>query len=240
MSVGNWAVVVSDLPESLGRTPISPCRVSRWFDCPALVENDANLAAVAEHWRGAAQDSADFIHLLIGHRTGAAVVLGGRLHRGRAGAAGEIAGLAILGLDGTDRTALRGGDDVAHVFTAAAEGEPSAVERVHHFASTYALGTAAMVLTVNPDLVVVGGGISRAGETLTGPLRRYLEDLCIDPPEVRVSELGVEAVALGAVRLGLDRSDRDLFEFPSSYDPSVPSAVPADRAHTTEATSASS
>ncbi|MEV5583745.1 ROK family transcriptional regulator [Streptomyces parvus] len=201
-------------------------RAAEWFGCPAVADNDANLAAVAEHWLGAAKDSTDFIHLLIGQRTGAALMLDGRLHRGRAGAAGEIAGLAVLGWDGADRDALRGGADVAQVFTDAANGDPAALERVDHFARTYALGTAAMVLTVNPDLVVVGGGISRAGETLTDPLRRHLEGLCIDPPHVRVSQVGVEAVAMGALRVALDRCDRELFEFPGSDLDADPASVP--------------
>ncbi|MFG2504680.1 ROK family protein [Streptomyces rubiginosohelvolus] len=191
-------------------------RASDWFGCPAVADNDANLAAVAEHWQGAAQDCDDFIHLLIGQRTGAAVVLDGRLRRGRAGAAGEIAGLAVLGWGGTDRDALRGGADVAQVFADAANGDEAALQRVDRFARTYALGSAAMVLTVNPDLVVVGGGLSRAGDILVDPLRRHLEELCIDPPHVRVSLLGVEAVALGALRVALDRCDRELFEFPDS------------------------
>ncbi|MGW0667240.1 ROK family protein [Streptomyces sp. NPDC002746] len=186
----------------------------RWFGCPAYVENDANLAAVAEHWRGAAQDTGDFIQLLTGRRTGAALILNGQLHRGRGGAAGEIAGLHIFGWDGTDLTAL-GGSDTGQVFVAAAEGEQDAVDRVERFARTYAQGTAAMVLTVNPDLVVIGGGISRAGESLAAPMRRHLEELCVDPPLVRASELGVEAVALGAVRHALNHTDQNLFNFHS-------------------------
>ncbi|MFF0483213.1 ROK family protein [Streptomyces sp. NPDC004435] len=197
-----------------------------WFGCPAVADNDANLAAVAEHWLGAAQDTGDFVHLLIGHRTGAALMLDGRLRRGRAGAAGEIAGLPVLGWDGTDRDALGSGSDIAQVFTDAANGDTDALGRVDRFARTYALGTAAMVLTVNPDLVVVGGGLSLAGETLTEPLRRHLEGLCIDPPHVRVSQLGSEAVAMGALRVALDRCDRDLFEFPGALD-AVPDAAGA-------------
>ena len=195
-----------------------------WFDCPALVENDANLAALAEHWRGAAQDTGDFIQLLTGNRTGAALMLDGRLHRGRGGAAGEIAGLAILGWDGSDLLALQGEADGARVFTDAANGEPAAVERVDRFARTYAQGTAAMVLTVNPELVVISGGISRAGETLVAPMRRYLDELCLDSPQVRASELGVEAVALGAVRLALNHTDQNLFDFRTPVEP--PPATP--------------
>ncbi|MFK0195136.1 ROK family protein [Kitasatospora sp. NPDC090308] len=199
---------------------------SGWFDCPAFAENDANLAALAEHWRGAAQGTDDFIQLLTGHRTGAALVLGGRLHRGRTGAAGEIAGLAILGWDGSDLADLRGEADTAQVFAAAADGDPAALDRVERFARTYAQGTAAMVLTVNPDLVVISGGISVAGEILAVPMRRHLGRLCLDAPEVRASQLGAETVALGAVRLALDHVDRNLFDFRSAPEPR-PAADPA-------------
>ncbi|MFG2561974.1 hypothetical protein [Streptomyces sp. NPDC048496] len=68
-------------------------------------------------------------------------------------------------------------------------------------------------MTINPDLVVIGGGISLAGESVARPMRRYLEKLCIDPPRVLASPLGVEAVSLGAVRHALDHTDRDLFDF---------------------------
>ncbi|MFI5527096.1 ROK family protein [Kitasatospora sp. NPDC051853] len=199
-------------------------RAATWFGCPALADNDANLAAVAEHWRGAAQDSGDFVHLLIGHRTGAALMLDGRLYRGRTGAAGEIAALAVLGWDGADRDSLGDGADLAEVFAAAARGEHAALERVDRFARTYATGAAAMVLTLNPDLLVIGGGISLAGETLAEPMRHHLEQLCTEVPPVRVSPLGTEAVALGAVQSALERCDRDLFEFPTMFDGPAPAA----------------
>lgn len=189
-------------------------RVSGWFGCPAVVENDANLAAVAEHWRGVAQGVDDFILLLTGRRTGSAITLNGRLHRGHGGAAGEIAGLAILGWDGSDLSDLAGQTDDGTVFADAEAGDPAALARVDRFARIYAQGAAAMVLTVNPDLLVLAGGLSRAGETLAGPTRRYLQELCLDPPEVRASALGVDAVALGAVRVGLDRLDQELFTLP--------------------------
>lgn len=73
-----------------------------------------------------------------------------------------------------------------------------------------------MILTVNPDLLVLAGGISRAGETLAGPTRRHLQELCLDPPEVRASSLGVDAVAIGAVRRALDLSDQSLFRVPGA------------------------
>ncbi|MGA5064252.1 ROK family protein [Streptomyces exfoliatus] len=97
------------------------------------------------------------------------------------------------------------------VFAAAEAGDPQAVARVDRFARVVAQGLAAMVLTVNPDLVVIGGGLSRAGDAVASPVRDHLGRLCLDPPEVVVSTLGTEAVSLGAVRLALEHLNTELF-----------------------------
>ncbi|MEU3460674.1 ROK family transcriptional regulator [Streptomyces sp. NPDC006733] len=182
-----------------------------WFECPAYVENDANLAALAEHWRGAARYADDFIQLITGRRSGAGMVLGGRLHRGRGGAAGEIGALAVLGWEGDAMNDVRAAPDPARIFADAQGGDTEAATRVDRFARVLAQGIAAMVLTVNPDLVVIGGGLSQAGEALAEPVRVHLDQLCLDPPQVAASTVGVEAVALGAVRLALEHLNAELF-----------------------------
>ncbi|MER8012321.1 ROK family protein [Streptomyces sp. NPDC094149] len=186
-------------------------RASQWFGCPAYAENDCNLAALAEHWRGSAQLSDACICVLSGDRTGAGLLFNGRIHRGRGGAAGEIGALKVLGWDHTDMEELQNSPDVGRVFAEAAAGAPAATALVDRFAGRLAEGTAALVLAVNPDLVVISGGVSRAGETLAVPLRRHMEKLCLDLPQVAVSSLGVEVVALGAVRLALDHAETELF-----------------------------
>ncbi|OKI25683.1 ROK family transcriptional regulator [Streptomyces sp. CB03911] len=182
-----------------------------WFGCPAHVENDANLAALAEHWRGAARNADDFIQLIAGKRSGAGMMLGGRLHRGRGGAAGEIGALAVLGWEGDAMNDVRAAPDPAQIFADAAAGDTTATARVDRFSRVLAQGIAAMVLTVNPDLVVIGGGLSQAGEALAGPVRSHLDKLCLDPPQVAASTLGTEAVALGAARLALEHLNVELF-----------------------------
>ncbi|MFE2729341.1 ROK family protein [Kitasatospora sp. NPDC059327] len=181
-----------------------------WFDCPAHVENDANLATLAEHWLGAARGVDDFIEIIVGHRTGSGMMLGGRLHRGRGGAAGEIGALAVLGWESTAMNDIREAD-APRIFADARSGDADAAGRVDRFARTLAQGAAAMVLTVNPDLVVIGGGLSLAGDALLEPLRGHLDQLCLDAPGLEISALGTEAVALGAARLALDRLNEELF-----------------------------
>ena len=213
---------VSGLVDTSGRitlsTPIPDwtgldlaTHASRWTGCPAYVENDANLAALAERWRGSARFADDCVFILTGHRTGAGLIIGGRLHRGRGGAAGEIGALPFLGWEDETTAELRRADNVGDVFTRAAEGDPAALDLVDRFTRSLAKGSAAMVLTINPDLLVIGGGYSRAGEVLAAPLRARMQELCLDPPQVALSTLGEESVALGAVRLALDHAEHDLF-----------------------------
>ncbi|MFI6294034.1 ROK family transcriptional regulator [Nonomuraea sp. NPDC050790] len=180
-----------------------------WFGCKGLAGNDANLAVLAEHWRGSARHAADVVYVLVGHRVGAGMLIGGRLHGGRSGAAGEIGSLRRLGWEAaTAELAAHG--EAAAVFKAAADGEPAAVRAVERFAGDLAVGAAALVLAVDPDLLVVGGGHSRAGEVLLAPFRRRLAELCLAVPEVVTSTFGDESVALGGVRLALDHVEREI------------------------------
>ena len=59
--------------------------------------NDVKLAALAEHWKGAAQEHRDIVYMFAGHRAGAGVLIDGQVHQGRHGAAGEIGALPMLG-----------------------------------------------------------------------------------------------------------------------------------------------
>ncbi|MEU5884269.1 ROK family protein, partial [Spirillospora sp. NPDC047279] len=75
--------------------------LGRSFACPVYVENDANLATIAERWRGVARDVDDVIYVLAQLHTGMGAIINGRLHRGRWGAAGEVGMLPELGLRDT-------------------------------------------------------------------------------------------------------------------------------------------
>lgn len=180
---------------------------------PVIVENDANLATIAEHWRGAARDVRDAVCVLAGNRVAAGVIIGGRLHRGHRGGAGELGLLPVLRWEGApDRllAACPGSGDLAAVFAAARSGDARASAAVAGFTDDLATGTAALLLAVDPAAVVVGGGLSRAGDLIAEGLRDRLAALC-PPPEVRVSTLGDEAVATGAVHIALERATAGLF-----------------------------
>ncbi|MGW1071637.1 ROK family protein [Streptomyces sp. NPDC002537] len=199
-------------------------RLQRSFRCPVLVENDANAAAVAEHWKGAATGSDDIVFVLAGLSPGAGSLIGGRLHRGYGGAAGEIGALHLLGREATPEEVLSTTGEplhpldeaqVARVFTLAREGDERAGEAVDRFMRRLVHDVAALVLALDPELVVVGGWAAGLDGVLE-PLRAELARYCLRPPKVAQSLLGEAAVATGALRLALDHVEEQLFAVEST------------------------
>ncbi|MEU6311990.1 ROK family transcriptional regulator [Streptomyces sp. NPDC047014] len=194
-------------------------RLQRSFRCPVQVENDANAAAVAEHWKGAARDTGDMVFVMAGLSPGAGSLIGGRLHRGFGGAAGEIGALHLLGREATPERLLSTTSEplhpldepaVAEVFAMAKRGDERAVAAVERFLQRLVHDVAALVLAMDPELVVVGGWAAGLDGILE-PLRRELERYCLRPPRVTLSMLGEAAVATGALRLALDHVEEELF-----------------------------
>ncbi|QNP74002.1 ROK family transcriptional regulator [Streptomyces roseirectus] len=194
-------------------------RLSRSFRCPVLVENDANAAAVAEHWKGAATESDDVVLVLAGLSPGAGSLIGGRLHRGYGGAAGEIGALHLLGREVTPETLLSTTDEplppldhqaVTDVFTRADAGDPGARAAVDRFFRRLVHDVAALVLALDPELVVIGGATTGLADLLA-PLRDELARYCLRPPDVTLSTLGTASVATGALRLALDHVEEEFF-----------------------------
>lgn len=190
-----------------------------------LLENDANLAALAEQWRGAAQGLDDVAVLLAGERLGAGIIESGRLLRGRNGAAGELAFLRLVdgavGPHGIAQLAREWGAEAASqpkglaglgpadvtaeaVFAAADDGDPAAAGVLLRLEDRMARVIAVLSTLLNPELVVLGGAIAPAAARLLPGIRAALPELTETPAEIEVSGLGGEAVALGAVRRALD------------------------------------
>jgi predicted NBD/HSP70 family sugar kinase len=158
--------------------------------CAVTIENDVNLAAIAERAYGAARDVDDMVLLWVGRGVGLAVVLGGRLHRGATGAAGEVGYLPVPGVplptSGTepDKRAFQrlvGAEAVSALAVqhgVAADGAAEAVRAalaagspaqafLDELADRLATGLAAVCAVVDPALVVLAGEVGAAGD---GPL----------------------------------------------------------------------
>jgi len=198
-----------------------------------VFENDVNLAAVAEAYTGAAKGVDDFVLLWLGRGVGMAVVLGGRLHRGVSGAAGEIGYLPVAGAPVPRGGRAKGGfkelavaDAIRavareHGFRAATAqdavraavnaGTPGAPV-LDELARRLALGLAAACVVLDPALVVLAGEVGLAGG-LSLAHRVQLEVAAIAPvsPRVVVSEAVSEPVLHGALLTALDATRDEVF-----------------------------
>ncbi|WNV91871.1 ROK family protein [Umezawaea sp. Da 62-37] len=194
-----------------------------------VVENDANLAAIGEREYGVARGVGVFVAITIGTGIGMGIVIDGRLFRGANGAAGEVGYLPYP--DSTQDTQVRGQFegaaaahsvvDMAHalgltqvrsareVFGLAKAGDERALEVVRDEAGRLAYLVAAVSAVLDPELVVLSGGVGTNIELLSEPLETALRRSTPLVPRIVAGELGDGAVLSGAIALGLE-SARDL------------------------------
>lgn len=179
-----------------------------------VLENDINLAALGEQWRGVARGVDDFAFLSVGTGMGTGLVLGGELHRGKNGAAGEV-DYALAGIPGDldpsaeALPALAAGlgagmqPEARAIFAAARRNDERASAVVAELARRVALHISPIAAVADVGLVVLGGGIGSNGDLLLEPVRKHLAEWLPYPPQVEVSSLGEAAVLTGALAFGL-------------------------------------
>jgi predicted NBD/HSP70 family sugar kinase len=197
---------------------------------PALrLENDVNAAALAEQAHGHGRGISDFAFVSIGTGIGLGLVIGGQLHRGAHGAAGEIGFLPLPSGHPSDardarrrgpfeaaasaagivraarRAGLRGRQTARSVFEAAEGGDGRAGAVVATEAQLIARALCTVVAVADPELVVLGGGVGQAGGFLAA-VAREVRRMAPVLPELRVSALGTDAVVDGCLAAGLDRA----------------------------------
>jgi predicted NBD/HSP70 family sugar kinase len=198
----------------------------RLLGAETTIENDVDAAAVAERDHGHGRDVSTFAFVSVGTGIGMGLILDGKLHRGAHGAAGEIAFLPLAGATHDPREARRRGAlesaassaavvraareagarlrSARSVFAAAAAGDARARDVVAEEAVIVARALAAVVAVVDPELIVLGGGIGRApgfADEVAGRLAKLSPVV----PEVRPSALGEDAVVDGCLAVGSDR-----------------------------------
>ncbi|MFI6149542.1 ROK family transcriptional regulator [Streptomyces sp. NPDC051109] len=202
--------------------------LQRRLPATVAVENETNLAALAEQRVGAAQDLESFVLLWLGAGVGAAVVLDGRLRRGASGGAGEIGFLPVPGTGrlpsatdcGGGFHALVGRDAVAAL--AAEHGYAGPVEEavagaageafLEALAQRLALGAAAVAAVLDPGCLVLAGELGHAGGAgLAAAVAGRLAGLTPVPMEVRATALGDPAVLTGARLAAREAAQADLF-----------------------------
>ena len=172
------------------------------FGLPVLVDNDANLGALAELWWGAAKGVSDSVYIKCATGIGAGHIIGGKIYRGSSGTAGEIGHLAIdshgppcvCGLRGclvtyvgTQPLLQRAADlvrqdpgsilkrkklTITALEDAALAGDPVALRVVDEAADFLGIAVSGLLNLMNPAVVSIGGSLARLGELLLEPLRR--------------------------------------------------------------------
>ncbi|TCO20525.1 putative NBD/HSP70 family sugar kinase [Kribbella steppae] len=211
------------LPELVG-LPVAET-VSQDLGCPVAIDNDIKLAALAEQRAGAGRGYSDVVYLQIGRRLSVSIVLNGVIRQGRHRLAGELG--AQRGMRWT-RNAQRGQLKwTSHptseaVLTAAAGGDPDAQAEVEDFCEQIAGRIATVLLVVDPEVVVVRGGLPQDTGALLRPLAAAVEKELVFPerPPFVASALGREAVVLGAVGNAFDQFSSGIYgvhDYPSPW-----------------------
>ena len=208
--------------------------VQRELGTKIAFENDVNLAALGEQWVGLGKGVSDFVYLHLGTGVGMGLVLNGELYRGSAGAAGAVGDLPLAETDIRDPSSRRRGalDAAAsasgvvtdardlgmsppltakRVFDEARRGDRKAKRVVAHEVHRIALTIAAVSSVLDPELVILGGGIGSNGDLLLEPVECELHALSPFRPRLEVSALRQEATLYGSVSMALQAAQDQLF-----------------------------
>ncbi|MFH1390361.1 MAG: ROK family protein [Candidatus Margulisiibacteriota bacterium] len=192
------------------------------FSRPVFIDNDANCAALAEARFGAGVGRRHFIYITVSTGIGGGIIINGQLYRGANGSAGEF-GHMIIDSQGltcgcgnvgcfeamASGTAVRkrAGMDGASVELAARQGDKKALAVINETAHYLAIGISNLVNIFNPELVILGGGVSKMRELLLNPVRKEFKKYALYLPAKSVkivrAKLGTNAGILGAAALCL-------------------------------------
>jgi glucokinase len=212
------------------RMPLGPALRKR-FRLPTLVESDRNAFVVGEAWQGAARNCRDVVFLAVGTGIGAGILSGGRLLRGHGELAGSVGWMALrnqyqpiyrlIGCfeshasgTGIGMAASKefGRKLSARELTAMARhGDRKAKELLERAGHDLGLGLANLVDVLNPEVIVIGGGVAAAGRLVLDAARKTMKQwgqpLAVKQVRVVRSRLGTRAGLLGAAKLAFDSLD---------------------------------
>ena len=200
------------------------------FGLPAAIANDGNCAVLGEIWTGAARGCTDVICITLGTGVGGGIVSGGRLVRGARGFAGEIGHIPIHAGEGeicscgrrgcfetfaSTSALVRKAEKICpewtsgrHVFEAVYEGNEEAEKLVSGWIDEIAYGITGLIHTFNPEMVLIGGGVSAQEETVVKPLREKVMEMAIpdfiDGLKIETASLENDAGIVGAVKNLID------------------------------------
>lgn len=208
---------------------------------PFFIDNDANVAALGERWKGAGENDPDVVFVTLGTGVGGGIVMNGQLLHGAAGCAGEIGHITVdpegfectcgkrgcletvASATGVVRVArqlaeeyaggselkarLDNGEDITSkdVFELAAANDDLALRVVDKVTFYLGLACGNIGNTLNPSAIIIGGGVSAAGEFLRSRVEKYFQQFTFpqvrNSTKIKLAELGNEAGVIGAASL---------------------------------------
>ncbi len=209
------------------RMPLG-ARLRERLHLPVVVESDRNALVVGEAWKGAARNCRNVIFLAVGTGIGAGILADGRLLRGHGELAGSVGWMAVRdqflpqyrktgcleshaagpGIGLAARRLLRRDVSAPEVAGLAAKGDRRAQQILERAGYYLGLALANLVSTLNPEMIVLGGGVTEAGDlvlkTARETMMRWAQPIAVRQVRLVRSQLGDAASLLGVARLALD------------------------------------
>lgn len=230
---------------NLNWTTLQPIKeqIQQALGIPFTLDNDANVAALGERWKGAGENNPDVVFITLGTGVGGGIISEGNLLHGVAGCAGEIGHVTVdpqgfectcgkrgcletvSSATGVVRVARKLSEEYAgesqlkqmiddgqavsskDVFEFAEKNDPFALMVVDRVCFFLGLAVGNLGNTLNPSSIVIGGGVSAAGEFLRSRVQKYFEEFTFpqvrNSTQIKLAQLGNEAGVIGAGSLAL-------------------------------------
>lgn len=230
-------------------------RLREKYKVPVYLDNDANLGALAEHWWGQGKNSNDLVYIKISNGIGAGYIFNGRLYRGAEGIAGEMSHMPIdpngrlcgCGLRGClatvisawaliervktlsvlypDSELLKTTITIKNIENAALNRDPLALQVIAEAVNYLTSAITSLVNLLNPNLIVLGGSLSRLGGLIINPIQEKINSCTlissVNTTKLVTSSLGPEGIAIGAATLAIEQAFIDPKILRTSSSPAV-------------------
>ncbi|MYL34364.1 ROK family protein [Pontibacillus yanchengensis] len=204
---------------------------SNYFNFPIYIENDVNTSLLGEHWLGTSKNAENIIYIAIGTGIGSGIMINGRLFRGSNYSAGEM-GYLVTDLQAAKSynptfegygflESVASGSSIGNklsevkgealtskdAFELKSQGDEEASKVVDDAIEHLGFGIANYISLFDPDVVILGGGVSKSFSQFNQALSEIIERFSPESCEVVPSSFGNEAGVIGAVALFLKESD---------------------------------
>ena len=196
-----------------------------YYDLPIFIDNDATVAGWAEYQAGVSRNTSSSVFLTLGTGVGAGIIVDGKIWSGAHGAASEL-GHLIIEVDGIPCTCGKCGCTERYcsataiirmakeacalhpdcAILKAVNGDVDKITAFNHYVDYLCKAIYTIIAFLDPDMIVLGGGVSRAGDFLLDAVRELLPKYLMYPvlpmPEIALAQLGNDAGIIGAALLG--------------------------------------